>query len=98
MRSRIPASLAKLMTLYITFERLADGRLAITRPLRISRHASMQQPTRLGLRAGATISTRAAILGLLTKSANDAAVVLAESISGNEIRFAALMTRTAHRL
>jgi D-alanyl-D-alanine carboxypeptidase len=93
-----PASLAKLMTLYITFERLADGRLELTRSLRISRHASVQQPTRLGLRTGATISTRAAILGLVTKSANDAAVVLAEAISGNEFRFAALMTRTAHRL
>ena len=93
-----PASLAKLMTLYITFQRLDSGKLTLDKQMRVSRHASAQQATRLGLRAGSSISVRSAILGIVTKSANDAAVVLAEDISGSEARFAGLMTRTAHQL
>ncbi|HET7104754.1 MAG TPA: D-alanyl-D-alanine carboxypeptidase family protein, partial [Terracidiphilus sp.] len=93
-----PASLAKLMTLYITFERLDSGRLTLGQKLHISRHAASRQPARLGLRPGASISVRSAILAIVTKSANDAAVVLAEGITGSESRFARLMTRTAREL
>lgn len=93
-----PASLTKLMTLYITFEQLERGKLKLGKELHVSRHAAAQQPTKLWLHPGSRISVQSAILGIVTQSANDAAVVLAEGISGSESRFALLMNRTAHRL
>lgn len=93
-----PASLTKLMTLFITFQQLERGQLKLTQELPVSKHAASQQPTKLWLRPGSTISVRSAILGITTKSANDAAVVLAEAIAGSESQFAKRMTLTAHRL
>lgn len=93
-----PASLTKVMTLYLVFEALADKRLKINQALRISRRARYARPSRLGLRAGGTITVRQAILALVTKSANDAAVVLAEALGGSEANFARMMTAKARRL
>lgn len=93
-----PASLTKVMTLYLVFEALADKRLKINQALRISRRAQYARPSRLGLRAGGTITVRQAILALVTKSANDAAVVLAEALGGSEAKFARMMTAKARSL
>ncbi len=93
-----PASLAKLMTLYIVFQRLESGKLKLNEELHVSRHAAAQQPTKLWLRPGSEITVRSAILGITTRSANDAAVVLAEAISRSEAGFAQLMTRRAREL
>jgi D-alanyl-D-alanine carboxypeptidase len=93
-----PASLAKLMTLYITFHRLATGQMTLSERLPVSYHAAAQPPTKLNLRPGGTISVQSAILGITTRSANDAAVVLAEAIGGTETNFAAMMNQTAQRL
>ncbi|MEJ2008452.1 MAG: D-alanyl-D-alanine carboxypeptidase [Acidobacteriota bacterium] len=93
-----PASLAKLMTLYITFQRLSTGKMTLRERLHVSSHAAAQAPTKLFLRPGETISVKSAILGITTKSANDAAVVLAEAIGGKEWKFASLMNQTARRL
>ncbi|WP_431855510.1 serine hydrolase [Azospirillum sp.] len=93
-----PASLTKMMTLYLTFDALDDGRLTLDQALPVSEYASSQSPTKLGLRPGSTIRVEQAILGLVTKSANDAAVVLAEALGGSEARFAEAMTRKAREL
>lgn len=93
-----PASLTKLMTLYITFEQLQSGKLRLNERLRVSRHAASMQPTKLWLRPGSRVSVRSAILGITTRSANDAAVVLAEAIGGTESHFAQRMNRTAREL
>ena len=93
-----PASLTKLMTLYITFEQLKSGKLTLDTELHVSSHAAAQQPTKLGLRPGSQITVRTAILGIVTISANDAAVVLAENIAGSEPGFVLLMNRTAQKL
>lgn len=93
-----PASLTKMMTLYLTFTALNDGRLRIDQLLPVSSHAAGQAPTKLWLKPGDTVPVQALILGLVTRSANDAAVVLAEALAGSETDFAALMTETAHRL
>ncbi len=93
-----PASLTKMMTLYLTFEALEAGRLSLEQSLPVSEHAQSMSPTKLGLRAGSSIKVETAILGLVTKSANDAAVVLGESIGGSESRFAEIMTRKARQL
>jgi len=93
-----PASLTKLMTLYITFQQLAAGKMTLGEEMRVSRHAAAQQPTKLYLRPGSHISVRSAILGITTRSANDAAVVLAEAIGGKEWKFARLMNERAHEL
>jgi D-alanyl-D-alanine carboxypeptidase len=95
---RHPASLTKIMTLYLLFERLENGRLKLTSPLPVSAHASVQAPTKLGLRPGQSIEVEDAILALVTKSANDAAVVIAEAIGGSEPEFARMMTRKARAL
>lgn len=95
---RYPASLTKMMTLYLAFTAIKRGRLKFTQRLRVSRRAARQPRTRLGLRAGSTISARNAILGLITRSANDAAVVIAETLASSETRFARKMTRTARKL
>jgi D-alanyl-D-alanine carboxypeptidase len=95
---RHPASLTKVMTLYLLFERLEAGRLKLDSALKISEHASDQAPTKLGLKPGQTISVEDAIKGIVTKSANDAAVAVAENLGGDEDGFAKLMTQKAHAL
>ena len=93
-----PASLTKMMTLYLTFDALDEGRLRLDQALPVSAWAEAQSPTKLGLRAGKTLRVEQAILGLITKSANDASVVLAEALGGSEARFAEMMTRKAREL
>ncbi|MCA1453504.1 serine hydrolase [Bradyrhizobium sp. BRP22] len=95
---RHPASLTKIMTLYLLFERLEAGRMKLDTEMRVSEHASEQAPTKLGLRPGQTIKVEDAIKGLVTRSANDAAVVIAEAIGGEEDDFARMMTRKARAL
>jgi D-alanyl-D-alanine carboxypeptidase len=95
---RHPASLTKIMTLYLLFERLDAGKIKLDTQLPVSEHASVQAPTKLGLKPGHTIAVEDAIKGLVTKSANDAAVVIAEALGGSEGDFAELMTRKAHAL
>ena len=96
--SRHPASLTKIMTLYLLFERLDAGKIMLDTEMPVSRHASEQDPTKLGLMPGQTIRVEDAIKGLVTRSANDAAVVIAEALAGDEDDFAELMTRKAHLL
>ncbi|HET7888357.1 MAG TPA: serine hydrolase [Bradyrhizobium sp.] len=96
--SRHPASLTKIMTLYLLFERLDAGKIKLDTEMPVSRHASEQDPTKLGLLPGQTIRVEDAIKGLVTRSANDAAVVIAEALAGDEDDFAKLMTRKAHML
>src|ERR1700736_4497474 len=96
--SRHPASLTKIMTLYLLFERLESGKMKLDTEMDVSEHASEQAPTKLGLRPGQTIKVEDAIKGLVTRSANDAAVVIAEAIAGDEGDFAKLMTRKARAL
>jgi D-alanyl-D-alanine carboxypeptidase (penicillin-binding protein 5/6) len=96
--TRFPASITKVMTLYIAFEEVAAGRLKLDDRITISAHAARQPPSKLGLRPGATISVRDAFGVIATKSANDIAAALAEHLSGSESGFAARMTRTARRL
>ncbi len=95
---RHPASLTKMMTLYLLFERLDAGKMKLDTEMQVSEHASEQDPTKLGLRPGQTIRVEDAIKGLITRSANDAAVVIAEAIGGSEGDFARMMTRKAHEL
>jgi D-alanyl-D-alanine carboxypeptidase len=95
---RHPASLTKIMTLYLLFERLEVGRIKLDSPLKASEHASGQAPTKLGLKPGETITVEDAIKAIITKSANDAAVVVAENLGGDESNFAKLMTQKARAL
>jgi D-alanyl-D-alanine carboxypeptidase len=95
---RRPASLTKIMTLYLLFERLDAGKMKLDTEMEVSEHASEQAPTKLGLKPGQTLKVEDAIKGLVTRSANDAAVVIAEAIAGDETEFARLMTRKARAL
>src|SRR5262245_63181384 len=95
---RHPASLTKIMTLYLLFEALDAGTLTVDTALNVSEHAAAQAPSRLGLRPGETIIVEDSIKALVTKSANDVAVVVAEAIAGSEGDFAELMTRKAQSL
>jgi D-alanyl-D-alanine carboxypeptidase len=95
---RHPASLTKIMTLYLLFEQLDAGKLKLDTPLKVSAEASGQSPTKLGLKPGSTLAVEDAIKGMVTRSANDAAVVVAEAIAGSEDDFARLMTRKAQAL
>jgi D-alanyl-D-alanine carboxypeptidase len=95
---RHPASLTKIMTLYLLFEQLEAGKLKLDSPLPISKEAAGQMPTKLGLKPGSTLAVEDAIKGMVTRSANDAAVVVAEAIAGDEDAFAKLMTRKAQAL
>lgn len=97
-QSWYPASLTKLMTLYMTFSALESGRLRLSHEMNVSSHAAHQPTSKLGLTPWETISVEDAILALITRSANDAAVVLAEEIAGTEQQFAIKMTSTAHSL
>ena len=96
--SRHPASLTKIMTLYLLFERLEAGKIKLDSPLKVSAHAAEQAPTKLGLKPGQTIAVEDAIKAVVTKSANDAAVAIAENLGGDEEGFAKLMTQKAHAL
>jgi D-alanyl-D-alanine carboxypeptidase len=95
---RHPASLTKVMTLYLLFERLESGKVTLDTEMPVSEHASEQDPTKLGLRPGSTLRVEDAIKGVVTKSANDAAVVIAEFLGGDESDFARTMTRKARAL
>ncbi len=95
---RHPASLTKMMTLYLLFEALDQGLIAPSTPMKVSAHAESQSPTKLGVVAGDRVAARDVILGLVTKSANDAAVVAAEALAGSEDKFAQRMTAKARRL
>jgi D-alanyl-D-alanine carboxypeptidase len=96
--ARIPASLTKVMTLYMLFEQMERGRFSMDSELRVSSYAASQPPTKLGLRAGSTISVEDAIKSMITLSANDSSVVVAENIAGSEDAFAEQMTRKARSL
>jgi D-alanyl-D-alanine carboxypeptidase len=93
-----PASLTKMMTLYMIFDALDSGRLKLDRRLKVSRVAAGRSPSKLGLRRGQSITVRDIIGALVTKSANDAATVAAEALGGTERKFARLMTKKARGL
>ena len=95
---RHPASLTKIMTLYMVFEALRDGRLTMDQRLKVSRAASRMPSSKLGLGRGETITVRQAVMALVVKSANDVAVVVAEALAGSEAAFAEKMTRKARAL
>lgn len=95
---RYPASVAKVMTIYIVFEELEAGRLKLNSKLKVSKHAANAEPSKLYLKPGTTITVSDAIKALVTKSANDVARVVAENISGSESKFADRMTKTARAL
>jgi D-alanyl-D-alanine carboxypeptidase len=95
---RHPASITKVMTLYLLFEQLEQGRVTLDTPLRISANAARQSPSKLGLPSGSTIEVEDAIKALVTKSANDIAVTVAENLAGSEEAFAEMMTRKARSL
>ncbi len=93
-----PASLTKMMTLYLTFRGLEDGKLKLDQGFTVSAHAAAQAPSKLGLTPGETIALKDLVFAVITHSANDAAVVIAENIAGSEPAFAQRMTDQAHRL
>jgi D-alanyl-D-alanine carboxypeptidase len=95
---RHPASLTKMMTLYMAFEALRDRRITLDQLVPVSAHAAGMEPSKLGLMPGTRISVEEAILGLVTKSANDAASALGEMLGGSEDRFAQMMTLRARAL
>jgi D-alanyl-D-alanine carboxypeptidase len=95
---RYPASLTKLMTLYVTFEALRDHRIALSDLVPVSARAAAMSPSKLGLTPATRITVEQAVLGLVTKSANDAAAALGELLGGDEDRFAAMMTLRARAL
>ena len=95
---RHPASLTKIMTLYLLFERLEAGKITLDTEMPVSEEAASQAPTKLGLRPGQTLKVDDAIKGLVTKSANDAAVVVSEALGGTQSEFAEMMTRKARAL
>lgn len=93
-----PASLTKMMTLYLTFEAVGNGQLSLDQRVRVSRHAASQPASKLYLKTGQRVTIRSLIRAAAIKSANDAAVVLAEAIGGSEDAFARLMTKKAGEL
>ncbi|MBI3443978.1 MAG: D-alanyl-D-alanine carboxypeptidase [Magnetospirillum sp.] len=93
-----PASLTKVMTLFLVFDELEAGRLRLDSKFTVTAHAAGQAPSKLGLEPGEKISVQDLVLALVTKSANDAAVVAAEGVGGSEANFAQMMTRKAHAL
>ena len=93
-----PASLTKMMTVYLTFEALEAGRITLDTPVVFSRNAAGQAPTKLGVGAGRSVTVRDAILGIVTKSANDAAMALGEMLGGSEEDFARMMNDKARAL
>ena len=97
-RRRYPASLTKMMTLYMLFDALDRGRLTLNQRLKVSRRAQGMAPSKLDLKRGHTIKVKDAILALITKSANDVAVVVAESLGRTEVKFAQMMTKKARAI
>jgi D-alanyl-D-alanine carboxypeptidase len=95
---RYPASLTKMMTLYLTFEALEAGRITTSTQIPFSKNASAEPPSKLGVRAGQSITVEQAILSLVTRSANDASTALGEYLGGSEPRFARMMTNKARAL
>ncbi len=95
---RYPASLTKMMTLYLTFEALAKGKISRNSPVVFSAHASAEAPTKLGVKPGGSVTVDTAILSIVTKSANDSATALGEMLGGNETTFARMMTAKARAL
>jgi D-alanyl-D-alanine carboxypeptidase len=95
---RHPASLTKIMTLYLLFERLEQGKIKLTTDLPVSAHAAVQAPSKLGLKPGESIRVETAIRAIVTKSANDVAVIVAEALGGDEANFAKMMTAKARAL
>ncbi|TJX38721.1 MAG: D-alanyl-D-alanine carboxypeptidase, partial [Mesorhizobium sp.] len=95
---RYPASLTKMMTLYLTFEAMAKGKISRNSPVVFSAHASAEAPTKLGVKPGGSVTVETAILSIVTKSANDSATALGEMIGGNETNFARMMTAKARQL
>lgn len=93
-----PASLTKMMTLYIAFEAVRNGEISLDQKVKISRNAAAEQPSKLGLKAGQRIAFRYLIRAAAVKSANDAATAIGEALSGSEAAFARRMTRTAKAL
>jgi D-alanyl-D-alanine carboxypeptidase len=96
-RRQQPASLTKMMTLYLAFEAVQNGQLKLDQRVRVSRHAARQSPTKLYLKRGQRVSIRSLIRASAIKSANDAAVALAEAVAGSEKAFARLMTAKARQ-
>lgn len=96
--TRFPASLTKMMTLYMAFAALEAGRVTKSSKMPVSKYAAGRPPSKLGLRAGTSITLEEGMRSLVTKSANDAAVVIAEFLAGSESRFAEQMTSTARKL
>ncbi|WP_082653444.1 D-alanyl-D-alanine carboxypeptidase family protein [Aureimonas sp. AU22] len=95
---RYPASLTKMMTLYMLFDALESGRATLSTPMKVSAYAAARPPSKLGVKSGSTISVEEGIFGLVTRSANDAAVVIGEFLGGTESRFAEMMTAKARKL
>jgi len=95
---RYPASLTKMMTLFMAFELIEQKKLSYRTRMKVSAQAAAQPPSKIGLKVGETIRVIDAIKALVTKSANDVAVVMAEHIAGSEANFARLMTRRARQL
>ena len=93
-----PASLTKMMTLYIAFQAIENGEISLDTMVTVSKHAASEPPSKLGLRAGQKIRLRHLIRAAAVKSANDAATAIGEAISGSEAAFARRMTRTAHAM
>ncbi|MEO1613526.1 MAG: D-alanyl-D-alanine carboxypeptidase family protein, partial [Pseudomonadota bacterium] len=93
-----PASLTKMMTLYLAFEAIKSGKISLDQRVRVSRHASRQVPSKMYLKNGQRVTIRHLIRATAVKSANDAAVALAEAIGGSERAFAQMMTERARRL
>ena len=96
--ARYPASLTKMMTLYMTFEALRDRRITLDERVPVSLHAASMVPTKLGLLPRTRVTVRECILGMLTRSANDAAAAMGELLGGTEPGFAQMMTLRAHAL
>jgi D-alanyl-D-alanine carboxypeptidase len=96
--TRHPASLTKMMTLYLLFEALRDGRLTLASPIRFSAEAASRPPSKIGVPAGGSISVEGAILALVTRSANDVAAAVAETLAGSEDAFARVMTQRARQM
>lgn len=95
---RYPASLTKMMTLYMVFEAIDSGRISKKTRIRVSKNAAAEQPSKLGVRAGQTVSVEQAIYALVTKSANDVSTAVAEHLGGSEAGFAKQMTSKARSL
>jgi len=95
---RYPASLTKMMTLYMTFEAIKAGKIRLDTRVKMSANAAAEQPSKLGLKAGQTLTVEQAILAIVTRSANDVATAMGELLGGSEAKFASMMTARARSL